>query len=447
MINRKCSEYVRWLFVFFISNLFLVQPSYGLLPVKGSDSLGSYEGVHRAIASENVSFFSAKLSEKLKVIDGLSKSLSNVIVGIKGQIKAYRDSISRLNELYMENSAISKKKYEASIEQLQNKGKDINDQIEKLLGSKDNLLECDDKTRTSILEEYKNKLVDQMVDGINRGDYSFLLSSLPACLFLPAHVPNTFTCAFTLKFDDLSTDDVYVKKDKKVFVVTRDSSESFVFESGDTNEDFFVTSMSAQVAALSGEISVAKVKKINNTPLDLFRHSEQKSFNGLGVLEFVDSFVKDVNKRVVEIIYHGNTIRDMCPNCRATLVAHEMLTIKNNMEDSVLPDSFLCVLQNGCFDRFKMKPIITCLISSFFEYSNRADDITWNKKVNINLLNLSEKSPEGVCSSFLNQFAFSEKDFLEILCNINSSSCMSGTEQVVKNALELRKKALFNRRI
>jgi hypothetical protein len=137
-----------------------------------------------------------------------------------------------------------------------------------------------------------------------------------------------------------------------------------------------------QSRAIGGSIPVVKIKPVSNTPVDLYRHSEQRSFLQLGIVEFIKSVVEIAKEPVKEIVFHGNTLRDMCSNCRATLVAHEMLATRNVlMPDSELPDSFLCTLQEAFFVKFKVRPIITCIVSSFIE-------LKIEKKTAVGILNL-----------------------------------------------------------
>lgn len=419
--------------------LAFVQLNWGMLPVKSCASLEAYEKMHRAIASRNIDFLSARLCEKLGIIDGLPNVLKDTVVSIREELQANQRSIMKIGKPFMEPLAVPRKNLESSILQLNKKLEAIGTEIEVVTGKKLDLRVCSEEAVLPGFMEYKDALIKRIYDEIVVGNYSTLLGSLPPCFFVSAHVPNTFVCAFTLKTKAESIN-VFVKNNGKAFVITPNVQEAFVFESGDSDKDFFKTSLLAQTFSLSGSVSPGKMSKISNTPFDLYRHSEQKSFEGLNVIEFVNAIASCVSQPVLEIVYHGNTIRDMCPNCRATLTAHEILAIKNELvPDIVLPDSFLCAIQNEFFKKFKAKPIVTCLISSFVEYNDRKKDTTWCEEVPINLINPLEKSPKGVCSRFLNQFAFSEKDFSDMLIETMSKRIPStGTFGAIMKALSLR---------
>lgn len=411
-----------------------------MLPIKGCVSLKEFKKLHMIIAEQNIKVQSVKLSEKFSAIDHLEKSLFDIIKDIKDGIKSNSDLISRLDKPFMVSQTVTKKNLESYLSQLQKRMKDINTEINTVLGKTVDLSSGDISSISPVLIEYRDTLVKKMQDGIDRGDYSPLLSSFPTCLFVIAHVPNTFTCAFTLKTAE-SLVDIFVKNGEKVLTVTSNPGESCVFESGDADEDFFKPSLLVQTASLCGSILDSKMKSVSNTPADLYRHSEQKSFRQLGVVDFLDAFISCVDKPVLEIIYHGNTLRDMCSNCRATLIAHEMLATRNVLvPDAELPDSFLCALQNAFFEKFKKKPGVTCLISSFVEYDNRKKDPTWSEEPPINLLDPSVKAPKGICPGFLNQFAFTEKTFLEKLAPALESKIKDGsvTGQAIIEAIRSR---------
>lgn len=419
--------------------LSFAQLSWGMLPVKSCASLEAYYKVHEHIAYKNIEFWSTKLHKKLEIIDHLPSILTNIIVSIKEELQANQRSIAKIGEPFMEPLAVPKKNLESSISQLTKKLEAISAEIEAITGKKLDLGACDEEIILPTLTEYQDILIKKNCSEISLGSYSTLLGSLPPCFFLPAHVPNTFICAFSLKTEN-ELIDVFVKSNNGVFVITPNVQESFVFESGDSDKDFFkISALPAQTFSLSGSIPSTKIHKISNTPLDLYRHSEQKSFEELNLVEFVNAIVSCVNHPVLEIVYHGNTIRDMCPNCRATLIAYELLAIKNELVPGIdLPDSFLCAIQNEFFRKFEVKPIVTCLISSFIEYDDRKKDVTWLKEVPINLIDPSVKSSEGICSRFLNQFAFSEKVFLDMLRRAISQYKITKTLSTIMSALDSR---------
>lgn len=420
--------------------LSLSQLSWGMLPIKGCDSLEDYDKIHQVMAYKNVEVLSARLSEKLKKIDQFPDLLIKTVGDIRDEIQANQHSIEKIGKPFMEPLAIPKKNLESSILQLTKKLEAIDAEMQVITGKKLNLVTCDGETVFPGLVEYKDAFIKKICTEIDSGDYSTLLGSFPSCFFVPAHVPNTFTCAFTLKISDEESINVFVKNNEQVFIITPEVEDIFVFESGDSDKDFFKYSLLAQTFSLSGSVPTAKMNKVSNTPSDLYRHSEQKSFEGLNIVEFVNAIASCVSKPVSEIIYHGNTIRDMCPNCRATLVAYEILAIKNEINSDIdLPDSFLCAIQNKFFEKFKKKPIVTCLISSFIEYDNREKDVTWVKDVPVNLIDLSKRSPRGICSRFLNQFAFSEKVFLEMLIKtMSQQKTTDACSSIIVSALNSR---------
>jgi hypothetical protein len=404
-----------------------------MVPVKACDSLKAFENIHHDIAIPSLVMQSVQLSDKFSKIDGLDAALFETIKGIREEIASNEVSLLKLKQPYMFLPAlpIPEKTITSSILQLRKRLENIYTEL-KILGV--DISNIETSKLPPLLAEYKKKFVKSMTDKISNGDYSSLFSSLPAVFFIDTHVPNTFTCAFTL-----DNSNIFVKNTGKNLVATSDSKESFVSTSGDGDEDFFKSSLLVQSRAIGGSIPVVKMKPVSNTPVDLYRHSEQRSFTQLGIVEFIKSVVATRKEPVKEIIFHGNTLRDMCSNCRATLVAHEMLATRNVlMPGSELPDSFLCALQEAFFTKFNVKPIVTCIISSFIEYEDRKKDSSWCLEPFINPLDVSAKASKGICLNFVNQFAFPEKDFLALFVPILNAKMIGETANFVVATLNTR---------
>ena len=168
----------------------LSQLSWGMLPIKGCDSLENYEKIHEVMAYKNVEVLSARLSEKLKKIDQFPDLLIKTVGDIRDEIQANQHSIEKIGKPFMEPLAIPKKNLESSILQLTKKLEAIAAEMQVITGKKLNLVTCNSETVFSGLVEYKDVFIKKICTEIDSGDYSTLLGSLPSCFFVPAHVPT-----------------------------------------------------------------------------------------------------------------------------------------------------------------------------------------------------------------------------------------------------------------
>jgi len=265
------------------------------------------------------------------------------------------------------------------------------------------------------LEYWRKKLIFQIINGISNGNYAALISTLPNEFYLNAHIPNTFLCAFTFVTQNGNKINIFVDNSKPSHTLSPKS----IFISGITDSDYSGSSLLLQTTALGGIIPTGKTRNVSG-PQDLYRHSEQIAFHAMEMQDFINGIVSYIKKiinpedNVMEIIFHGHTFRDMCPNCRATLIGHIISTTKKNLYpmETFAVNSFLCLLQNKCLEQFGNLPVITSVISSFLPYAPRTSVNGWDQTPPIDLLDPTKLAPEGICPKFVNQFAFSEAEFL-----------------------------------
>ena len=292
------------------------------------------------------------------------------------------------------------------------------------------------------LKYWQEKLISQIIDGISNGNYAPLISTLPNEFFLDAHIPNTFLCAFTFFTENGNKINIFVDNSKPSLEISRNS----IFTSGITDSDYSGPSLLLQTTALGGMIPSGKAKIVSG-PKDLYRHSEQIAFHTMEIQEFINGIVEIIKTqiestdKVTEIIFHGHTFRDMCPNCRATLIGHIINATKKSLypTETFALNSFIYLLQNKCFEQFKYLPIITSVISSFLPYSPRTPVHGWDQTPPIDLLDPTKLAPKGICPRFVNQFAFSEAEFLsEMIKNLKSHLTDSVLEKEIISKLEQR---------
>jgi hypothetical protein len=393
--------------------------SEAMLPVKGSASLETYEALHRQMSLVSMNQIAEMLNTKCKAIETLNVAIFQIIVDIKGQIEKNNSEIERISKI-PHMAGVDKMLVTCNI-QLEKRLDDITSWMKKTFKGEYDLKTANEAEAKKVLQKYKTLIESDTVakinEGISKGNYNQLLG--PFLLdFLPVNigvlVPNTFVCAFT--FVPLGKEaplTIYVNTSGETCSSTLDFDECSAFLSGEKDKDserFCNRALNVQIKAIGGDLG--KKESTLKGPDDLFRHSEQRAFDELMKIDFIESVKKIVTFSVKEIVFHGHTLRDMCPNCRSTLVSHEIFTIRSQPSDA-----FLYILQNEIGKHTEKRPSVTCLISSFIEYQEkyRSEDIGWNLTPSVNLLDPSIKAPSNICPNFVNQFAFSEREFLEIL--------------------------------
>jgi RNase P subunit RPR2 len=394
--------------------------SEAMLPVKGCVTFGEYEVLHRQISLISMNQIVEILNAKSKAVETLDASILNAIFDIRTQIEKNKSESERISKI-PHMIGIDKVLLTCNI-QLEKRLDDIANWMKKTFKGDYDLKVTDVEMIKELVQKYKASVmsdtVTKTVESVSKGNYNQLLG--PFLLdFLSINigilVPNTFVCAFTfVPVDDVEKPlSIYVNASVDPCRGTLNSSECSAFLSGEKDKDserFCNRALGVQIKAIGGDLGKKESTLIG--PDDLFRPSEQRAFDELIKSDFIESVKRMITFSVKEIIFHGHTLRDMCPNCRTTLVSHEIFTIRSQPYDS-----FLYILQNEIEKHTGNRPFVTCLISSFVEYQEdyRSKDIGWNFTPSVNLLNPNEKASSGICSNFVNLFAFSEKDFLEML--------------------------------
>lgn len=407
-----------------IIGLIIFPQTKATLPVKQCISLEKYGEIHKKMADISLQYQSELIVKKIAIID----TLVPTILAIE------QDFNERITLLRSFGNPITGKEYltinlESTVQTLQSK---LDSMYQKLMSE---TLDKFPKTLGKVnhqnfqerLEYWQKKLISQIIDGISRGDYAPLISTLPNEFFLNAHIPNTFLCAFTFVTERKEEINIFVDYPENISGYVTTPTFNSIFTSG-TKLDHSGHAILLQITALGGIIPTKKMKTVSG-PQDLYRHSEQIAFQAMKFQDFINeiaSYIKDKidpEDNVIEIIFHGHTFRDMCSNCRATLVGHIINSIKKSLypEEKFSFDSFMCLLQNKLLEQFGKLPIVTSVISSFLPYSPRTPVSGWDQTPPIDLLDPTKLAPKGICHRFVNQFAFSEAEFLSgIIKNLKS---------------------------
>lgn len=383
-----------------------------LAPVKGIDDLGKYRGIHCSLSEASIASMCVSLNKKLEIL----RNIESIDEGIRTDVERLANQIDAI-ERKPHFKAIGLQKVRGSMTGVAKKRCDALSAAMKSLGIRNHSVTVESFKKD--LVTWRNLYLEKVIDGIKKNEYSLLLAPLPEGLLMEGYVPNTFSCAVSFLTDSGKMVDIY-------FDLVNNSLKSssvptlFAFESGNSDDvEFFCDrSLREQSNALTGDLR--KNPGIIRGPNDLFRHSEQQAFFSLNVSPDVIGEIKGklAGNKIKEIIFHGNTLRDMCPNCRSTLVGYEMLSIRNALYGELTVDNILCTLQEAVVETTGTeKPPVTCLISSFVEYQDgyRSKDVSWLLKPSYNPLNMEDKAPSGVCTNFVNQYFFSNVEFLSIL--------------------------------
>ena len=385
-----------------------------VLPVKAVNSLEPYKDIHGNLASASIKALCDSLNKKFDIL----KTLETIEQQTESDFEKFEkmEDDTRL-QLIHRHQVINLQ----TIKTLRNKRCKALTEAMKLIGMERHTVNV-----TSFFSDiigWRTVYLRKVIEGINNGEYSLLISSLPEELLIEGYVPNVFSCAISFLTDQDERVDVYFDSDVDHLKVSHNKT-SYVFSSGNNNKagDFCNSSLREQTNALTGDVNKNKAKI--EVLKDLFRHSEQQAFDSLkkdpNIIGEIQTILK--NRKIKEIVFHGNTLRDMCPNCRATLVGYEILAIRQLLSQQLVVDNILCTLQEAIVELTQgEKPPVTCLVSSFIEYQEgyRSKDVSWNMNPSYDLLNLKNQTSADICTNFVNQYCFSEVEFLEALLQQN----------------------------
>lgn len=393
-----------------------------MLPVKGVDDLALFTAMHQRLAHVVILSQVESFVEKCKKLENSTDILRNL-----------SSAETRLRDIDDKDpsraSVIADKKL---FEETKKEFKRLFSRDERFIEIFDSDFDFEHDFDRAI-DFYGEHFLRKSIDDILSGNYGSMFSTLPKAYNSP--IFNTFVCAFSFIHEDGNISDIFLDDPilSTMYAVPEDVrpyNDTFVFISGESRKVLAPMAIQVQASSLGGSIPLEIFGRRIEGLESAFRHSEQKAFvmlYGPRVVEHLRSKLSNLSP-IREIVFHGCTLRDMCPNCCATLTSHEMLAYTSELGHRVNQESFLVYLQNS-FRSEETIPMVTSIVSSLIRYYSADDEpISWNLHTHTSLVDKTAVTEAGITPRFVNQFRLSERFFLETFFNAFS-------KQAPKNGL------------